>query len=378
MTVVFTPSGSLNVAHDPSDLPEEGDGNNVISGAMVRCKNLRIDQKGIAKTRDGTFDLGSVESPIWHVEIQGGVRYVFSSTHIYEDEISIASGLTSEPWSAIQYNAFNDNAPNVFALNGTDRKRIEGGEVHEWGIAAPTVAPILEAGLGTGLTGEYNARYTYVRKEGSVVIAESNPSPAATNSVVLSGQSLSARVGQPEDPQVTHIRLYRTLASGTRYFLVDEIEASTIYAFGYTHDWESTGYIDGVGYKFTIEDTSDETVVESPSVFLTGVTSLSFTTAGYRLGSDGVAYRRNTAGTYTALSGQWRLSGVSSDYECMATKVSGTTPSGTLGAWVGLDQSQSWELSAFSQCVLLVKIRDAETQNVLAAANITIWRDTTL
>lgn len=346
---------------------------------MVRCKNLRLDQKGIAKTRDGTLDLNAtaIETPIWHIEIQGGIRYAFAGTQIYEDETSIETGLTSEAWSAIQYNAFNDDAPNIFALNGTDRKRIEAGEVNEWGLAAPTVAPTLSKGIGVGLTGEYNVKYTYVRKEGSVVIAESNPSPAATNSIVLANNSLAVNVAQPDDSQVTHIRLYRTLDAGSTYFLVDEIAASSIYAYGYTYDWEAEdAYLDGTGYKFTISNTLDDTEANSAAAAITSVTSLSFSTAGYKLASDGIAYRRNTAGTYVAVIGQWKLSGSVEDYECMATKVSGTTPSGTLGSWLEMDVDNSWELATVSNCTLLVKIRSKATQDILAAANIQIWRET--
>lgn len=346
---------------------------------MVRCKNLRIDQKGIAKTRDGTSDLNAtaVELPIWHIEIQGGLRYTFAGEQIYEDEESIEDGLTAESWTAIQYNAFNDNAPNIFALNGTDRKRIEASEVHEWGIAAPTVKPILTKGIGVGLTGDYNAKYTYVRKEGTVVIAESNPSPAATNAITLADQSLAVEVAQPTDAQITHIRLYRTLAGGTEYFLVDEIEASTLYAYGYAYDWEEEdAYLDGTGYKFTVENTSE--TAESGLVALTGVTVLTIgATATYTLGYDGVAYRTDTGGVSTALSGQWRLSGGSAQYEARATLVSGTTPSGILGTWQSLVASRSWSLATNSNCILLVQIRSASTEDVLASANIKLWRETT-
>ena len=380
MTVVFTPNGSLNVAHDASDLPEDSDGNNVSSGAMVRCKNLRLVQKGIAKTRDGTFDLNTtaVESPIHHIEIQGGLRYTFAGTQIYEDEASIKTGLTSEPWTAIQYNAFNDTSPNIFALNGTDRKRIEGGAAYEWGIAAPTVRPVLAVGIGTGLTGEYNAKYTYVRKEGSVVIAESNPSPAASNSIVLAGQSLAVECAQPDDPQVTHIRLYRTQNGGSEYFFIDEIQASTFYSYGYTYDWEEEdGYIDGTGFKFTTPSTVNETDAVSGNVHITSVTSLSFTgSAGYKLGNDGIAYRKDPSGTYAAISGQWMLAGSAGNYECIATLVSGSTPSGELSEWLPLNSTREWLLSSVGESLLLVKIRAADTQNVLVAARIRIRRET--
>ena len=149
---------------------------------MQRCKNMRLDQDGKAIVRDGSSKLNSgnaIGTPIWRIIEQAGTRYSFASTIIYEDESSIETGLTSAMWSAILYNSFSSTTQNVFALNGTDRKRIEGSNVYEWGIAAPTVAPTIAVGALTGLTGDYNARYTYLRKEGTTVVSESNPSPAA-------------------------------------------------------------------------------------------------------------------------------------------------------------------------------------------------------
>jgi hypothetical protein len=261
VSILFSPDGSLNVAADPSDLPQSGDGANIVSGAMTRCKNLRINQKGLAKTRDGSTKLNAsaIATAIWWVEEQAGIRYTFAGTAIYRDESSIASGLTSTQWTAIKYNAFNDTTQQVFALNGTDRKRITGSTVAEWGIAAPTAAPTLDIGAGSGLTGEYNAKYTYVRKVGSTVVAESDPSPAGT-SVVLANQSLGVTVTQPTDSQVTHIRLYRTTAGGLTYLYDQEVAINTTYAYAYTHDWEKDGgYISGTGYKFTTADSTHST-----------------------------------------------------------------------------------------------------------------------
>jgi hypothetical protein len=223
---------------------------------------MRIDQQGQAKTRDGSAKLNSsaINTEMWWLEEMAGSRYAFSGTDIYENESSIESSVTSAQWAAIQYNSFNDSTKQIFALNGTDRKRIISGAVNEWGIAAPTSAPTLTAGQGADLTGQYNAKYTYVRKVGSAIVAESNPSDAATNAAVLDNQSLAVSVTQPSDGQVTHIRMYRTLAGGSLYYLDSEVEANTTITFGYSEDFEADDeYIAGTGYKFTIEDTTHGT-----------------------------------------------------------------------------------------------------------------------
>jgi len=262
MSTFFSPNGSLNVAMDASDLPETGDGKSSHSGAMVRCKNLRTNENGKAKTRDGSakINTSAINTAIWLIEEQAGARFTFAGTIIYEDESSIATGLTSTQWSATKYNAFNDTTDNIFALNGTDRKRIESSTVNEWGLEAPDTAPTLTQGQSVGLTGQYNAKYTYARKVGGAVVAESNASPAADNTVVLADQSLQVDVTQPTDTQVTHIRLYRTLADGAVYFLDSEIEVGVSYTHGYSESFESVdAYIAGDGFKFTIEDTTNGT-----------------------------------------------------------------------------------------------------------------------
>lgn len=93
--ILFKPNGQLNVATDPTDLPQEGQNGNISSGAMTRCKNLRLDQSGVAKTRDGSSKVNSTalaDSTIYLVVEHGGDRYVFAGheepwavTHAWED-----------------------------------------------------------------------------------------------------------------------------------------------------------------------------------------------------------------------------------------------------------------------------------------------------
>ncbi|KKL04644.1 hypothetical protein LCGC14_2614000, partial [marine sediment metagenome] len=94
--------------------------------------------------------------------------------------------------------------------------RTDGTNVRKWAITAPGTKPTVAAGSGTGLTGTYSVRYTYVVLNSSnVVLFESNPSPVSDD-VALSNQDLdvSAMVIS-ENPEVTNIRVYRTVAGGS-------------------------------------------------------------------------------------------------------------------------------------------------------------------
>ena len=233
--IFWKPSGNLDIATDPSDLPQTADNNSIYSEALTRCKNLRTDQKGVLKLRDGSSKLNT--SAINSINLlieQGGNRYAFGGTVIYRDETSIATGLTGAQWSGIKYNQFNDTTQQIFALNGTDRKRINGTTVAEWGITAPTAVATLTTS-GTGLTGTYLVKYTYCRKVGSVVVSESNPSDASA-SQVLANQGLSITWTASSDSQVTHVRIYRTLNAGTSYFLDQDVAIGTVTVVSTTAD----------------------------------------------------------------------------------------------------------------------------------------------
>ena len=226
MSLIFNPSGLLDINTDPSDLGESGDGRTFVSQALTRAKNVDLISEGKSKTRKGTATNGTqLAKAASRIEVVGSNRYEFADTIIYRNGTSIATGLNNAEWSSIQYNAFNDTTDNIFALNGTDLKRVEASSVYTWGIAAPTTDPVVSAGAAGSLSGAYLIKYTYVRKVGSVVVSESNPSDAS-NSVTLSSQVLSFTFTDPTDSQVTHIRIYRTAAGGSTYKYDQEIALS--------------------------------------------------------------------------------------------------------------------------------------------------------
>ena len=229
MSIFFTPNGSLDVTTDPSDLPENAEQYSMSSGAMQRCKNLRLDESGVAKLRDGSVEqVDTSGTTMWAVIEQGGVYYSCPGATIFRNATSLATGLANKRWSAIKYNSYNSTTQNIFLINGTDRKRIEGSTVTEWGSTAPSAVPVIIAGASTGLTGDYNVKYTYARKESSTVVYESDPSSAAAAAVTLANQSLSVTWTASADSQITHVRVYRTEAGGSTYYHDQDIAIGTL------------------------------------------------------------------------------------------------------------------------------------------------------
>ena len=95
MSVLFKPNGTLDVTTDPSELKEEsgGDKFNTISFSMKRCKNFRLDESGVIRTRDGSTILNetAVSETIDLLVVREGVRYIFTTTPTYyRDETEIS------------------------------------------------------------------------------------------------------------------------------------------------------------------------------------------------------------------------------------------------------------------------------------------------
>lgn len=313
MAVKFAPGGYLDINTDPSDLPSEIEGKRESSGAMRRCTNLVLDSKGVAMTRSGATVLNStaVNTSINTIIEHKGNRYIFAGGYIYKNETAIISGLTNIKWTAIAYNPYNSIDEVLYAINGTDRKRINDTTLYEWGIDAPTIPPELNGNIRyaytqswegtTQLSSEeltaqivreiddyvrtqfissdytyasgsmytrtiyqweldhlfenynfgadidvvrhtwtferqtdYNdkpvigVKYTYVRKNGTVIECESNPSPAA---YIEANTGIHVKWTAPADTQVTHVRCYRTVNGGGTFYYAGEFDLAT-YTYG--------------------------------------------------------------------------------------------------------------------------------------------------
>ena len=98
------------------------------------------------------------------------------------------------------------------------------------GLPAPTTAPVIAAGAGTGLTGTYIGYVTFRHKIGAAIVAESNPSPGS-NTLVLANQNrvwTSLPTTCP-NPRATHIALYVSVAGADAKFAAEyTIGTSTV------------------------------------------------------------------------------------------------------------------------------------------------------
>ena len=126
--------------------------------------------------------------------------------------------------------------------------------------------------------------------------------------------------------------------------------------------------------------TMGETAPAVGSVEITDQTITSTTigtSAKYQLNTSGDAQYDAGAGSYSNISGEWMLSGASSDYECRMQVVSGTVSTGTTGpSWQALSSTRTWTVSTTvgndKSFVGTLSIRDAATLTVLDSCTITL------
>lgn len=150
---------------------------------------------------------------------------------LYVDAVKVSGGELDEDTevSMVEYQGQNAANPEIFVANGaisvggTRRMFVYDGEFRNWGIEITTVATQVAAGAAGSLTGDYNARYTWVRRVGSTIAHESNPAPADSAAVTLSSQTLDVTVRGSTDPDITGIRIYRTQAGGSVFLFDQEV-----------------------------------------------------------------------------------------------------------------------------------------------------------
>ncbi|HUU58948.1 MAG TPA: hypothetical protein VMZ50_05345 [Phycisphaerae bacterium] len=89
------------------------------------------------------------------------------------------------------------------------------------GIDAPTTTPVIAANGSAVVTGTNIGYYTFIHKVGTVVVAESNPSPAS-NALYIDGSGRAwSSLQTSGDARVTHVRLYVSVGGFPPAFAAD-------------------------------------------------------------------------------------------------------------------------------------------------------------
>ncbi len=166
--------------------------------------------------------------------------YYVAGHSLYRATRAIHSGLSEEFVTTFQpFRPLNDDTLWMFVADQgimlKDNGNYTGGANH-WASDAPTDAAVTTTGAGA-LSGAYSVRYTYARLtvDGSVAY-ETNPSPVS-NTANLSTQGLAiSGLVDSTDPQITHKRVYRTVAGATAYLFDQNVAQGTTTLLSTTAD----------------------------------------------------------------------------------------------------------------------------------------------
>lgn len=186
-------------------------------------------------------------------------RYQVAGTSVYRDQTSILTGLSSNLITTLLgFRPLNDTTEWAFIADDSLMRKDNGTTVRIWGIAAATTTPTLAAGAAPGVTGNYTARYIFVRKVGTSVAHQSNPSPTPIV-LALTAQHIVINLENTTDPQVTHVRFYRTVASGASHLFEAEMPFWDTDTIGYAFTWEAAEVSATNEHKFTIASADGNT-----------------------------------------------------------------------------------------------------------------------
>lgn len=149
--------------------------------------------------------------------------FVASNGHLYNVSSSsktvIDSDLTREELHFISHRG------RCWFNGANTQRKISSLTASRVGVVAPETKPTV-AQAGTGLTGSYAWKYTYVIKESGVKVWESDPSPVS-DSKSLSNEGATITPAASGDSRVNARRIYRTSAGGAVYQYEGEIDNNT-------------------------------------------------------------------------------------------------------------------------------------------------------
>jgi len=182
-------------------------------GELAIALNADFRQRGVVRSRAGRTSVYTSQGADLIGSADGDIFTVGSD--VYRNGSALSTSITGV--SALGVTKLQNVQNEVLLLSAQVNLKIDDDTVQTWGIAAPTVAPVDTAESGSGVAdGTYYYKYTYLRKSGTTIIHESNPSPVSAGVTTASpNNQVDVTVTASSDSQVTHVRVYRTLAGGS-------------------------------------------------------------------------------------------------------------------------------------------------------------------
>jgi hypothetical protein len=199
---------------------------NLADDAVARAVNADFHSRpGVIRLRQGRALLAStqLDGAVRRLARLNSTRYQIAGTTWYRNFTSLRTGLSGALAEMAAYRPLNDTSGWTFLADTNGMVKDDGTTVTTWGIAAPTSAATLAAGAAGSLIGNYSVKYTYVRKVGSAIAHESNPSDVSNTLGVTNTVIGVTGIADSTDTQVTHKRVYRTVDTGSTWLFDSEM-----------------------------------------------------------------------------------------------------------------------------------------------------------
>lgn len=201
-----------------------------------RGRNSVIDPisatTAVVKKRNGFETFNDANGRAFASEINNQYQYILIDGTRYHLLSGAAGQLgyisTSGVYTSLSTSLTAATAPSFataqnscFFVNGTDRLKLRGVTLEQFGIEAPTDTPVLTEGAPGNYSGTYEVRVTYLNAN---TAHESSASPTSTTQTVTAKQLAITGIPVSADAQVTGRRIYlRNTTTMANFFLAATI-----------------------------------------------------------------------------------------------------------------------------------------------------------
>ena len=197
------------------------------ASASLNCNTIKAGagckRKGYTKYNTDTFGTGAIYGH-YRFYKEGAPVCALSKcgTGLYKDDndTPIYNTLTASEWMS-----FITNNEICLMSDGVKALKYDGANVNKWGITAPTTKPTTVEGSGTGLTGDYYYKVTFI-----TAVSESSGSPVSTK-LTITDKDIDLSdilVCSEADVTCTGRKLYRMGGTTATYNLVATLNTTDV------------------------------------------------------------------------------------------------------------------------------------------------------
>lgn len=212
----------VNLRQDRADLADDE-----VAKAINADFNTTIGTILVRNGKSKLFSGALTDTTIRTITKVNSIHYQVAGQSVYRNQSRIITDLLSANLqTSIQaFRPLSDTDIWAFIADGSVMKKDNGTNTYNWGIESPgDGAPGVIVAAGTpGITGSYRFKFSYARELANGTIAHESNGSGASEAVAASANDFTVTALYSDDPQVTHVRLYRTVSGGENYLFDQQV-----------------------------------------------------------------------------------------------------------------------------------------------------------